>query len=252
MSARGFLGAGDLYIARYNSITGLFEAFKGPYEATKFEIKPNTELKEMTSRGRSSYGQVIESVPLPKPVDFTVDLPEVNKESLAIALMGTTSTFTQGSGTITDEVITAELDGWVRLSKENLAEAGFVVTNSAGTTTYVNGTDYIFNARLGMIKALTGGAITQGQSLKVDCSYAAQSGIQIAGSTQSQVRAKFFFDGINFADQLPVHVDVYEAVISAQTAFDFLSDNFASISLPGRLKTPTGKTEPYKVKLLNA
>ena len=34
MSARGFLGAGDLYIARYNPATGGFDAFKGPYEAT--------------------------------------------------------------------------------------------------------------------------------------------------------------------------------------------------------------------------
>lgn len=62
MSARGFLGAGDLYVARYNPATAQFDAFKGPYEATKFEIKPNVELKEMSSRGRETYGQVLESV----------------------------------------------------------------------------------------------------------------------------------------------------------------------------------------------
>jgi hypothetical protein len=47
-------------------------------------------------------------------------------------------------------------------------------------------------------------------------------------------------------------VDVFEAVISADSAFDFLSDDFATISLPGRLKTPAGKTEPFTVQLLNA
>ena len=78
MSARGFLGAGDLYIARYNPATGGFDAFKGPYEATKFEVKPNVEVKEMTSRGRTTYGQVIESVSLPQAATFTLDLAEVS------------------------------------------------------------------------------------------------------------------------------------------------------------------------------
>ena len=72
MAARGFLGAGDLYISRYNPTTGLFDDFTGPFEATKFEVKPNVELKEMSSRGRSSYGQVIESVALPQPAEFTL------------------------------------------------------------------------------------------------------------------------------------------------------------------------------------
>ena len=86
MAARGFLGAGDLYISRYNPTTSLFDVFTGPFEATKFEVKPNVELKEMSSRGRSSYGQVIESVALPQPAEFTLELPEVNKESLALSL----------------------------------------------------------------------------------------------------------------------------------------------------------------------
>ena len=67
MSSRGFLGAGDLYARVYNPVTGQFDQWSGPFESSKFEIKPNSDLKEMTSRGRSTYGQVIESVPLPKP-----------------------------------------------------------------------------------------------------------------------------------------------------------------------------------------
>ena len=42
MAARGFLGAGDLYIAR--QVSGVFQPFTGPFECTKFEIKPNVEL----------------------------------------------------------------------------------------------------------------------------------------------------------------------------------------------------------------
>lgn len=252
MASRGFLGAGDLYIARYNSTTGTFDDFTGPFESTKFEIKPNSELKEMSSRGRSTYGQVIESVPLPQPADLSVTLAEVNRESIALALFGTTSATSQGSGTIADEVVVAKLDKWVQLSKQNFASTGFVVTDSTGTTTYALGTDYEVNYRLGMIKALTSGSIAADESLKVDGTYNAISGTKVAGATQSQVRAKFKLDGINFADQLPVIVDVWEAVMTPDNAFDFLQDDFAEIALKGRLKTPAGKTEPFQVELRDA
>lgn len=249
MSARGFIGAGDLYIARY--VNGAFEAWKGPYECTKFEIKPNIELKEMTSRGKSTYGQVIESVALQQPADFTVELPEVNKESLAIALLGTTAALTQTSGTLTDEAIVAKLDAWVPLSKANWSAAP-TVTNDGATVTYVNGVDYIYNADLGWIKALASGAIAADQPLKVDVAYDAITGTEIKGATSADVRARFKLDGKNQADQLPCIVSVHEVVIAADSAFDFLADDFNTVSLPGRMKTPSGMTEPFTVHLRDA
>jgi hypothetical protein len=255
MSARGFLGAGDLYIARYNPTTALYDAFQGPYEAKKFEIKPSVDIKDLASRGRSTYGQVIETVTLPKPTEFTIELPEVNKDSLSIALLGTDSVLNTAGGTITDEVAVAHLGakagGWSELSKTNFAQAGFTVKNQAGAVTYVLGTDYEVNWRMGWIRPLVGGAILDGDSLKVTGTYNAVSGTQIRGSTSNEIRARFRLDGVNFADNLPVLVDIYEGVVAANSAFDFLQNDFATISLPGRLKTPAGKSEPYTVKLLD-
>lgn len=253
MSARGFLGAGDLYIARYNPSTAKFDDFAGPYEATKFEIKPNVDLKEMSSRSRNGYGQVLESVSLPKPAEFTLEMPEVNKESLSIALLGTESAINQTTGTWTAQVVpVTSIGGWLDLGKQNVTKAGFVVKDTTATTTFVEGVDYVLNARMGWIKILEASVIAKGDELKVTGGYGAVGGTLIKGATNSQIRAKFRFDGVNFADQLPVLVDVWEAVISADSAFDFLSDNFASISLPGRLKTPVGKTSPFEVQLLDA
>lgn len=249
MSARGFLGAGDLYIARYNPTLGAFDNYDGPFEATKFEIKPNTELKEMSSRGRTTYGQVIESVPLPKPAEFTLTLAEVNRESLTMALFGTATTVNQGSGTVTDEVIAAKLDKWVQLANQNVTTAGFVVTDTTAATTYVLGTDYEVNYTLGMIRIKSGRGIAADASLKVDYGYSAISGTKIAGATQTQVRARLKLDGVNFADQLPVIAEIWEAVLASDTAFDFMADDFAEITLKGKLKTPVGKTEPFVVEL---
>lgn len=252
MSSRGFLGAGDLYARVYNPVTAAFDQWAGPFEASKFEIKPNSDLKEMVSRGRSTYGQVIESVPLPKPADLSVTFSEVNKESIAMALFGTSSVLNQGSGTVSDEVVVASLGKYVQLAHENIATAAFVVTNSGATVTYVLGTDYEVNYRLGLLKAITGGAIADEASLKVDYTYNAISGTSISGGTQTQVRAQFKLDGVNFADQLPVIVNAWEAILTPDSAFDFLQNDFAEIALKGRLKTPAGKSEPFTVQLRSA
>lgn len=246
MTARAFIGAGDLYIAR--QVNNVYGPYLGPYECHKFEIKPNVDIKEQVSKGRASYGQVIETVAIPKPAQLTVELAEVNKTSLAIALLGTTAALAQTAGSLASEVFIANLDGWTALTKANLTGTS-VITNSAGTTTYVNGTDYIVNLQLGWVKALVGGAITDLQSLKYSGTYGLISGVAIKGQTQTQVRARFKLDGKNFADDLPCVVTVYEAVLAADAAFDFLANDFNSVSLPGRMKTPVGFTEPFLVEL---
>lgn len=251
MSSRGFLGAGDLYIARYNPVTAAFDAFAGPYEATKFEIKPNVDLKDLQSRSRGGYGQLLETVPIPKPTEFTLEMPEVNRESMSSALLGTDTSINQATGTLTDVPVTAQLGRWSEIGVMNIQQTGFAVKNTGGTVTYVLGTDYTVNWRLGWIQPLVGGAITDGQALKVSGTTGALTGYKIAGSTQTQIRAKLRLDGINFADQLPVIVDVHEAVIASNTAFDFLQNDFAKVSLPGRLKTPVGMSEPFTVTRLD-
>jgi hypothetical protein len=246
-TARAFLGAGDLYIARF--VSGAFQEYEGPFECSKFEIKPNSEVKEAVSKGKSTYGQVVESVAVAKPHDLAISLSEINKTTLAYALMGTTATIAQAASTVTDEAVVAKLDKWVQLANINLAQAGVVITNSAASTTYVEGVDYLVNRTLGMFKAITGGAITDLQSLKADYSAQVVSGTEIKGASLASLRLRLKLDGVNLADGLPVITTVHEAVVAADAAFDFLGDNFAEASLPGRMKTPSGFLEPYTVAM---
>lgn len=250
-AARGFLGAGDLYIARYNPATSQFDDFQGPIESTKFEIKPKVDMKEMTSKGRTTYGQVIESVPIPKPFEFTVDFAEVSGETLVTAFLGTKTALNQGSGTMTNINVTLNGTSWGQIGHMNIATAGLTVKDPTGTTTYVKDTDYVINYRLGQLQRVAGGAITDGEIVKVSGTYNAVTGSQIAGGTNAQIRAKFRFDGKNFADGLPCIVDVWEAVIASDKAFDFLANDFAQVSLTGRLKTPVGKSEPFVVTMVD-
>lgn len=250
-TARGFLGCGDGYIERFDPATQLYLPPRGPFELTKFAIKATTKLEEMTGRGRTTYGQILASVAIPQPTEFEIEVAEVNREAMALATLGTVATFTQSSATVTDEAVSAAatLGDWVPLAKHSITAASVVVTNSAATTTYVEGQDYEINYSLGWIRALVGGTITAGQALKVDYAVPAINGVRLRGVTQPQLKARFTLDGLNLVDGSRCIVKAWEGVISSSSAFDFMSGKFNAVPLTGRLNTPTGKTEPFEIQL---
>lgn len=249
MSARGYLGAGDLYIDRI--VGGVKQGREGPFEVERFEIKANAELRERVSKSRSGYGQVVASASLAKPFDLSITMGEADKTGLAIALLGTAAAVTQAGGTLTAVDVTAVLDKWVTLTKARLTGTT-TVTNAGATVTYVKGTDYEINAEMGWFRALSTGAITASQALKLTSTYGAIAMSEISGATASSIRAEFTLDGKNLADDTPCKVTVFEGVVSSDAAVDFLSDQFLTIPLPGRLVTPAGQTTPFKIELRDA
>lgn len=249
MPARALLFAGDLYIDRVDPATGLATGLVGPWEAEKFAIKTNAVIKERKSRGKTTYGQVVATVALGDSGELEITLSETTAAGLAMALQGTTSALTQSGGTITAESITARLGIWVPLSKRKFQAAGFIVTHTSGTPTYVLGTDYEVNHDQGWVRTKTGGAIVDGATIKVTGTYQAITGTTISGGTQAQVRAKFVLDGKNVADDQLVTVTVYEGVVSSGDVLDLLSGEFAQVPLKGKMTTPSGYTSPFKVDL---
>ena len=255
MASRAFLGGGDLYIDRYDPATGLKLGRAGPFECSKFEVKANTEVKEAVSKGRSTYGQVIETVAIQKPADVSVTLTEMDKDGLTLALLGTQAVVSQGAGTITDEQVSlsaAKMDKWLPLTQAE-PQPGRLRRHQ--------------QRRLGDLRRRhrlpgqspprhdQGARRRQHPKHRDDqghAGYSAYDGTMIAGATQAQVRAEFVLDGVNFADNLPVICTAHEVVLAPDSAFDFLSDGFGEITLKGRAKTPVGKTEPFTVELRTA
>lgn len=247
-TARALLAAGNVYLGRF--VGGVPGSPEGPFEASKFGITPKSTQKNAVSKGRDSYGQVVETVTIADPSEFEMDLSEINKVTLAMALLGTTSVVNQAGGTITAQAINAELDKWAVLSHGNLTGSQ-TVTNAGASTTYVEGVDYIVNEQMGWIKPITGGAITDGEALHVTSTYGALTGTQIDGMTDAQIRVRAYFDGKNLVDNSPVQVTVYELALAASAVFDFLLSDFNKVTLKGVMKTPAGFTSPYIVKLLD-
>jgi hypothetical protein len=245
-TARGYLFEGNLYMQ--SIVGGVLGPVAGPLEGTRFSIQPSVERKNLLSRGRNRFGQVIESVGIPQETNFGITLAEGNPDVLALGLMGTLSTVTVASGTLTAESITAALGYWVPLTKQNLTGT-VTVTNTGATVTYVEGTDYSVDRQLGWVKALEGGAITDASSIKVSGAYGAISAKRIQGATQTDLRARFTMNGRNMVDGNDCIVTVWEAIIAPDQAQDLLSGEFLTTSLTGTLKTPSGKNEPFLVDL---
>lgn len=142
------------------------------------------------------------------------------------------------------------VQGTYRVNNSQTFASG-AITGAAGTA-YAAGTDYDVNPSVGMVKAIKGGAIFEGQPLKISASVIAYEGTRVTGATQNSIRCRIMFDGINLVDGTPTIVRIDEAVISSKAALDFLADNFGSVPLSGQMVTLPGKDGPFTIEQRSA
>ena len=248
-NARAVLGAGLVSLDLWDPDAQVWSGFEAPVDADKFEIKPNFEEKVSVSKSHLDYGQARASVVLPSPTEITIEIAAANAKAFAMQFQGAVAAMNQAAATVTDEAIASAKVGENKLVNRNIVAAGFVVENTAGTTTYVMGTDYEVNYALGILIVKSGGAIVPASGLKVSYSALAVSATRILGGRNPQVRCRARFVGKNMVDGSALEADVHEAVLSASNAFDFLATDFVATQLSGKIVTPPGKTEGYEVRV---
>ncbi len=236
-----FIGAADAYIDILSDTavrTGL--ALQG--NCTEFVPKPDSERKEQVGTGRSNYGQVIASATMPKPMTAKITFNQLSQALFAAAFFGTSSAFTQTADPLADQAVTTIADRYVEIGKKMISNV--VVKNTAGDTTYESGTDYAINPRLGMIMALSSGAIAADESVKVSCDCEAIAGTQMKGMTKSNVRIRIKLDGQNYADGRNFISDIYQMRLAPTSEFSLIGTEFVDVTFEGSLETPTGFSEP--------
>lgn len=240
----GILLAGDVLFSRLinNAYTGYVDLNAG-----KLEMKHNSETKDIISKGRHTYGQLLGSVTIPKPTDFSLMFGKVSPKALAMGLQGEASVYAQSSGTVTDEAVTAIKGSYVDLAFRNISATGFVVTDSAGTITYVLNTDYTVDYVSGQLLVLVDSVITDAQALKVDYSYNAVSADKVVGGIKPNVRGMLRLKGQNLFDGLPADITIWDVTLSSDSGVDWLSDKPVEITMKGRMTTPAGKAGPYEL-----
>ena len=241
MSGRFY--AGDVYFNRLDAAgqpTGLINFGNTP----KLSITEAADEKLRSSAGRDTYGQALDAVYVKKPTEIAIMGDEMDAANLAIGLLGTVSLLSQATATVTAEAVAAvKLDTYSELANGNVSAV--VVSDTGGTPVYVEGTDYVVNASVGMIKPLSTGSITDGSTLSVAYTAGVISGNRIAGGTQPTVKGQIIMDGIDLATQREGILRIDQAVLTPNKALDILGGNFLGLELKGRLLLLPGKAQPY-------
>lgn len=245
----GFIGVGDLYIDRL-AADGSSQGLLPAGNSVKLEIKANADSNDLVSRGRDTAGQVLASVTKQQPADLAISINQVDHTNLALAFMGDTAAINETGGTNTDQPVTALLDKWVELGGREVSSV--VVTDDTSSTTYVEGTDYMVNARMGWIKPLSTGTITDAQALLATFDTGAVTGHRVTGATQPTIKAKLILDGKNDVNGKPCQVTIWEAQLKPSEAVDFLAEDYAALALEGTMITPSGKSSPFQVDMLDS
>lgn len=237
---------GTIFIDRI--VNGSKQGLKEVRGMIEFSVTPKSKIDPQKSYDRDTAGQVTAVVAQQEPNEVKVKFSAFNPLVMAIAMMGESSVISVGAATVTDEVVAAKLDCFEKLSKKNITSGSVVVTNSGGTTTYVEGSDYTVNYALGLLQALSTGDITEAQSIKVDFDNAAYSGFLTKGAVTPSIQARILVDGENLADHENVSLEIDHAVLSATSPVDFMSDKMSTVEMSGFMITEPGKTDPYRME----
>jgi len=241
----GLICAGNVFLDRI--VSGSRTGEHGPINATSFSVNPGSADKiDRISYLRDSFGQALDSVVFPGVATLSIETDDAAADILQYALLGTLSDVNAISGSVVTgapESIVARLGYWTKLAHR--AVSNVVVRHTSDTPVYTVGTDYTVDATSGMIKFLSTGTVTDGQTVEVLYAYGALSSRQIIAATETEIRAYVRLEGKNLANQKKVSVICHEAVLTPSGELNLGGKEFITFGLSGTLVTPNGEAGPF-------
>lgn len=237
------LGSGEVYFDLLDSSgnkTGEIDFG----EASLFSLSaPSLEKKELIGHRRSTYAETVKSVITKREQDIKLTGHDFNKATMALALLGTGSVYTQtaGNNTGSAESVTAYADKWSDLTYRKLdPDNAPVVKDATDTTTYVEDTDYEIDYDTGRILILSSGSISDEDVLHVESTWLAiTSGFKVVGGTSNTIEAQMRLVGYDQANSKNFEVIVYKAQLEPSGDINFLSEDYGAIELTGKMLSTT-------------
>jgi len=239
---QGMILGGDLYFD-FLTAAGASTGFDLAGNANKLVPKVETETLENKLNGRDTLGQTGDSYTRITSSTISFTMNRYNPRIVAAFFMGSAVDITAASGAYT-ATITGILDKWVDIGHLDLATC--VVKDETDTTTYVEGTDFEVNTRLGLLKVIS--ATIDGDELHISGNKAASTGFKITGATSPIINVGLYLDGKNYIGGGDVKLRVWQAQIRAEGDFDLLAQGgFPELSFAGTMITPNGKSWPFEM-----
>lgn len=189
-------GRGQLFLNLYAA--GVFEGRRFIGNCPSFNLSVESEIFEHVS---STSGIQTTDLKVTKSTKFSGQIvcDDMQPENMALFLVGSQATLSQVATPVTNEAIVVNKGFHFQLGLTVSNKVGIrdvtsvVVTDVAGTTTYVLNTDYKLDADSGMIYIISGGAITNGQTIHVDYTPTAGSRPYIQSGDSGSLQGEIFF-----------------------------------------------------------
>lgn len=230
-ASRYFRGQGAIFIgdsdANGNPINLKFAGDIGSAGMT-----PNVETVETKE---NVSGKRATAVSLQTGVEFNLSIAFRSLTPAQAALWMQAGNTAKAGATVTNEVVTAKHDAFTLLEHNKVSAV--TVTDVAGTTTYTAGTDYVLDADKGMFEVLSTGTITDGQTLHVDYTYAAQHHLTANPTNADKC---IVFAGINTADNdKQTRVTAYKVKLDPGAMDMIQTDQSGEVTISGRVLIDT-------------
>lgn len=228
-----YIGRGKIYLREAGAAAALVEVGN----ASKLDFSVEEDIKELpdyTQPGGGTYNEVRRV----SSVEVSLTAHDLSPGNLARALYGTATAAVAGTvASASAETLTAYKGGLLRLA--HAGPTAVTLTNSAATTTYVQGTDY--EVRPGGIYILPGGTIADATTVKASYSYGAEDVVQALVTTGKTY--ELVFDGLNEARSgKSVVIDAWRVRLGAARTLSLIGDDYAGLELSGKVLKDTTKT----------
>lgn len=219
-----YLGQGKLYVAA-RTASGLPKPLRwlGDVSDAKLALKVDSvEHKESYTGQRLTAKKLV----IGKEASFDFTLMELSKENLSLALYGKSSTI--ASGSVTAEVLPADLVAGDRVALKYPKVSTVVITDSTATPVTLDPAKYVVDADYGAITLLDVTAVVQ--PLHVAYTHAALENVSVFTAAQSEVFIRY--EGINLAENgAPVIVELYKVNTEPLKELALITTKFAETAI---------------------
>lgn len=200
----------------------------GNVTAAAFSIEQETKEKANLRGG----GGNIASLTRIKNVKLAITMDSFNNDNLALGLRGTVDV--EESAAVSDEAVVAVVPGLGQTAKMIDTSQAYSVKDEADQA-LTEGVDY--NLTAAGVLAIDGGAIADGDTIKV--TYQSKAATALEAMVNSGSEFKFVLDGLNDHNNKRSIVTAYRFKPSPTDGLDLIGEDYADFQIEGELLADT-------------
>lgn len=247
MALEALMLYGNLHIGVLNANNAVTH-WLDPLNASSLKLNPGAvKTVSRTSMRRDNLGAVLNTAEMPGDgAAITVTNDEFRAEILALQLRGGYSDGSATADAVSDNITVTALDAWLELSADHVAADAVTATGPAAAT-YTEGTHFVVNRRLGLIKFLGGAAGGPALNAAVTVEYDTLDAawVEVAGSNAQLQRVALKFDGLNATNKKDCVLRVPLALCVPDGDLEIVAQKIVTGNLKFLPELRAGESAPY-------